>query len=311
MKEINIDNEFLNKIKTMVYPYEDKIPEGIYYYYDDILKGNNLEMYMQTYSLTKEELLKYARIVKIMEIYKEISDLVDILKDTVDELKKDEVDEYKEIIDELQVTGEEYMSDFDLDEEDNNEIENLDNANLIIYPSYINESKEKTINAHSGKEEKTQKAVANLIEQISKLNYQELRSKGYIHQNQEMGNNKACYVDGNAFERMGRGSTKVNYIRISVSEKNRNELKNYLNMEFDTFYFVICYGDFKNEGIDELKYFNEIYINLKKHMDEILFIINIFKNDFTNETRPIALALVNDGFKITEDLTKILKDKKI
>ena len=67
-----------------------------------------------------------------------------------------------------------------------------------------------------------------------------------IHQNQLMGSHKSCYVNGNAFERTGRGSTKVNYIRISVSKKNQEIIKKYFNIDFDTFYLIVCYGDFKN-----------------------------------------------------------------
>ena len=71
-----------------------------------------------------------------------------------------------------------------------------------------------------------------------------------------MGSNEPCYFDGKAFERTGRGSTKVNYIRISVSENNRNKIKEYLNIDFDTVFLVVNYGDFKNEGI--LLIFNKI-----------------------------------------------------
>ena len=309
--KIDFDQKFLEKIKKIIYNYEEKIPQSMYYYYNDILKESNLDMHMQTYSLSKEELLKYAKVCKIIVIYKEISDLLEIIKSEAEVLEKEELEEYQEIIDELQDEGEEFISSINIFEKQKDNTINFGNsANLLIYSNYIDESRQRTVNAHSGKEEQTQKSVANLIRQLSQADYYTLRKNGYIHQNQLMGTNKPCYVEGNAYERVGRGSTKVNYIRISVSEKNREEIQKNFNINFDTFYLIVCYGDFKNEGQDELKYFNEIYLDLKKHSKELLSIINIFKNDFTSKTRPLAMDLINNGFKITEDLTSVINNKQ-
>ena len=302
MEKIDYDQSFIERIKNIKYRYEGKIPESMYYYYNDILQGKNIETYMQTYSLSKEDLIRYARVCRIIVIYNDIIDLLKIINEEAELLEKEEIQEYKAIIGSLKSEGEEVLNIVNGLEEQVDLDEFAYNANLIIYSDFIEESKQRTLNAHSGKEQQTQKGVANLIEQLNKANYFNLRKKGYIHQNQQMGNNKPCYIEGNAFERIGRGSTKVNYIRLSISDINREEIKNRFHTDFDMLYLVVSYGDFKNEGFDELQYYNEIYIELKKHYDEIMAIINVFKNDFTEETRIVAMNMISKGFETTEEL---------
>lgn len=302
-------DKIIDRIKKIIYQYEDKIPKGLEFYYEDILNGNNLEEYEKTFGISKEELFKYARICRIIAIYKDVCDLVDILDKEADILEQGELLGYQENLSELEMEGEEFLSIIEDEEEEM--IDYGNSTNIIIYSDHINESKERTKTARSGKIEQTQKAIATLINQLRSADYQSLRKKGYIHQNQVMGSNEPCYFDGKAFERTGRGSTKVNYIRISVSENNRNKIKEYLNIDFDTVFLVVNYGDFKNEGIDELKYFNEVYLDLKRHSREILEIINIFKNDFTPQTFEEAIQFITKGFKITEEITSIMNPKNI
>ena len=183
--------------------------------------------------------------------------------------------------------------------------------NLIIYPSSIEESRRRTINAHSGREEQTKKSVANLIEQLNKVDYQSLRKKGVIHQILESGFNTQCYIDGNAYERLGRGTTKVSYIRVPISAYNKEIVKQEFNIDFDTLYLVVNYGDYKNEGYDEKRYYVEVFADFQKNIEELRQIISIFRNDFTSQTRPIAMNLINNGFRITEDLTSIIKNQNI
>ena len=54
METVNIDKDVLDRIKVIIYRYDGKIPESMSYYYNDILNGNNIDIYMQTYSLSKE-----------------------------------------------------------------------------------------------------------------------------------------------------------------------------------------------------------------------------------------------------------------
>ena len=303
----SIDLEFLEKIKQVVHYYKDLIPESMYYCFNDILDGNNLEEYMKTYSLPKEKLIKYAQVCKIILIYKEMIELMEILKSEAELLEKNDLLEYQEMYNELQEGGETYLNSLDAVDSDSMDYGN--NRNLLIYTSYINESKERTINAHSGREEQTQKSVANLLEQLKNANYYSLRKKGYIHQHVDTGSNKPYYIGGNALERLGRLTTKVNYIRIPINVKNREELKKEFNIDFDTLYYIISYGDFKNEGYDEKKFYSEVNIDIQRHLDEIQYIIKIFKNDFTFETRTIAMEMVREGFKITDDLTTVDRNR--
>lgn len=303
----SIDLKFLEKIKQVVHYYKDLIPESMNYCFNDILDGNNLEEYMKTYSLPKEKLIKYAQVCKIILIYKEMIELMEILKSEAELLEKNDLLEYQEMYNELQEGGETYLNSLDAVDSDSMDYGN--NRNLLIYTSYINESKERTINAHSGREEQTQKSVANLLEQLKNANYYSLRKKGYIHQHVDTGSNKPYYIGGNALERLGRLTTKVNYIRIPINVKNREELKKEFNIDFDTLYYIISYGDFKNEGYDEKKFYSEVNIDIQRHLDEIQYIIKIFKNDFTFETRTIAMEMVREGFKITDDLTTVDRNR--
>jgi hypothetical protein len=309
MKKLDIDQKFLEKIKEIRYKYARLIPEGMQYYYERILNGEDLDLYMQTYALSREDLLRFARVCNIFHIYEQIFDLVELAKG-----EAELIGEYQEYIEELQEEGEGFIDDIDTSQDEEEMIINGGNINLLIYPSYIDESKQKTLSSRSGKEEQTQKSVANLIEQLCKVNYQELRKKGSIHQSVQTDNKKPCYVNGSAFERLGSGSsTKLYYFRISLSDNNRRDIKKALNIDFDTLYLVTNYGDFKNEGMDEDQYYAAIYGDLKsdKNMKEILLVMDIFEKDFTPETFKKAIDIINNGFKITEELTSIIRNRQL
>jgi hypothetical protein len=308
--DINFD--FLDKTKKILFSYEGKIPEGLSHYYRDILEGKNIEMYMQTYSLSKETLIRYARICKIREVYEEISDLVDILKTEMDALENSEIAEYQNLIDDLQTIGESYMVDIDEEDVVEEDLHNSDDINMTIYTNFIDESYDSTVNSHSGREEQSLNAIGALIEKLNKTEYLELRKKGeihQIHQNQQVDGNKAIIVDGSAFERIGKITTKVNYFRIPISDNNKKEINKSINKYFDTLFLVVSYGDFKNEGLDESRFYQKNYFAYKKHYAEIELIMNIFKNDFTEETFPIAMDFISEGFRITRNLTSSLKRK--
>ena len=310
MDYLSVDNTFLESIKNLKYRYDGKIPEGIQYYYDSILKGENIETYMQMFSLPEDELLQYARVCKILKIQNDISELIKDLKKEQDMLENEELLEYKEVIDELQSEGNQLVEGLDFSNEEEI-IEYGNSTNLLIYSPYIDESKERTLGAQSGREEQTLKSVANFIGQLSNANYWDLRKKGYIHQLAEIRKNIPIYLDGNAFERIGRGCTKVNYFRIPVSERNREDIKRSFNIDFDTIFFVVSFGDFKNEGLDEKIYYNKNYYDFSSHKDEFLNIINIFKNDFTHDTFPIAMDIISNGFKITDEFNTINKNREL
>ena len=301
MEKRDFNELFLERIKQIKYHYEEKIPNGLYHYYDDILNGNNIQMYMQMFLLSKEGLIKYARVCKILDIYKEILALVEIIETEADILEKDELEEYQGAINELQGEGETYLNDINVPIQEDETID-FNDSNLIIYSDFIDESKQKIINSHSGKGEETQKSIANIIEQLKVADYFDLRKKGYIHQIVQVDANKPCYIEGNAFERIGRISTKVNYIRIPISDNNREVIKKYLGSDFSMLYLVVSYGDFANEGLDERRYYSEMYADFKKHYQELVAIINLFKDDFTDETKLIAMDLISKGFGITEDI---------
>ena len=63
--------------------------------------------------------------------------------------------------------------------------------------------------------------------------------------------------------------------------------------------------------MDELRYYTQVYADLKKHNQELLTITDIFKNDFNEETFPLARNIIDNGFRITEEITSVLKNKKL
>ena len=311
MSTVELNQDFLEKIKKIEYCYAGKIPEGMGYYVDDILGGNNIDMYAKMYSLPINNLMMLAKISRVLSIYSEVSRLVEMLKQGIEELEQNEVLEYQELVSDLQNQGSKNLNDIDSLKE-NNEIvvDNDKGTSLLIYPDYIEESKQRTINARSGREEQVQKSIANTINQLKMMNYQDLRKKGCIHQMQESTGMKPYYIDKYAYERIGSTSTKVNYIRLPISEKNRVVIKNEYNMDFDMVYLILYYGDFLNEGCEEKKFYDRARADSLKHLTEILSIINIFGTDFTPQTYEAAKALINNGFKITEDIISVLKDKQ-
>ena len=263
---------------------------------------------MQTYDLSSDDLMKYARVCKIESIYGQITPLMEMLKMKIEKLGTDELVSYQELVTELECAGVDELDridDFDSYEELKPQETNP--TNLIIYSSYIDESKNRTINAHSGKEEQTQKAVAKFIQQLAQADYQSLRTKGCIHQMLNVGENTPCYIEGNAFERIGSGTTKVNYLRLSVSKKNREAIRENLGIDFGTLYFVLSYGDFKNEGISEEDYYRTVYSDMFKYNSELLHTVNLFANDFTSDTLATAINIIKDGIKTTDEMTSAIK----
>ena len=92
--------------------------------------------------------------------------------------------------------------------------------------------------------------------------------------------------------------------------KNRETIKKVFNVDFDTLYLVLSYGDFKNDGVNEKQFYIEIYTNIKKYMKEIMLIIDTFKNDFTPEAYNVAVDLINNGLKTTEEIISITKNNR-
>ena len=101
------------------------------------------------------------------------------------------------------------------------------------------------------------------------------------------------------FKLLDEGKHDISMLEMEDVEGTRHQFAQIVaaktnKLVFDTY---AVENFFKNEGIDELKYYNEVYLDLKRHSREILEIINIFKNDF---------QILLDGGKIDID-DKFLK----
>ena len=60
-----------------------------------------------------------------------------------------------------------------------------------------------------------------------------------------------------------------------------------------------------------LKFYNMVCIDMEKNKGAIVEIINLFKNDFTDQTLSIAMEIINNGFVITEELLSIILDSHL
>ena len=309
-ERMELDQNTLTRMKLIKHRYEGRIPSGFRYYYGGVLDNNqgDIKTCMESFSLTEEEVRRYAKICKIIEAYNGIIDLIEMAKADVKEIEG-----YKDFIAELRDESKPFLDEVDSFEKPNKEETkgDIESKNLIIYSGYIDDSQKRTVNARSGREEQAQRSIANLIEQLNESDYNKLRQNGDVNHIQDPASKMGAYVGKNAFERFGSGSTKICYVRLSVSEKNREEIKRTLNSDFDILYLVLSYGDFKNEGCNLYQFFGRVCADLKRNFESVLEIVEIFKNDFTEETRPIAMSLINNGFRMTEELTACLGSKKM
>ena len=304
-----MDENFLEEIKSLIYRYKNEIPNGLEFYYKDVLAGNNDEAMANMFSMSIEDLRKYAIVCKIIADYNDVCDGLAIIDD--ENVNQDERQEYRETVDELTDAVRTQLKVIRDLENDENKSDVIDTSvNLLIYAKHIDDSTNRTRNARSGRVDEAQKKVANLIRLLRDSNYQSLRKKGLMHQLKTIANEE-CYIENNAFERIGGGTTKVNFIRVPVSEKNRETIKQYTRSDFDTLFLIISYGDFKNEQISEKKFYNMVCIDMEKNKGAIVEIINLFKNDFTDQTLSIAMEIINNGFVITEELLSIILDSHL
>ena len=304
-----MDESFLEEIKSIIYKYKSEIPNGLEFYYKDVLAGINDEAMANMFNMSIEDLRKYAMVCKIIVDYNDVCEGLAIIDD--ENVDQDERQEYQETVDELtdavrMQVG--VIRDLENWEKESDVIDA--SVNLIIYAKHIDDSKNRTRNARSGRENEAQKKVANLIRLLRDSDYQSLRKKGLMHQLKTIANDE-CYIDNNAFERIGGGTTKVNFIRVPISEKNRETIKQYTRSDFNTLFLIISYGDFKNEQISEKKFYNMVCSDMEKNKDTIVEIINLFKNDFTDQTLSIAMEIINNGFVITEELLSIILDSHL
>ena len=71
---------------------------------------------------------------------------------------------------------------------------------------------------------------------------------------------------------------------------------------------VINFGDFKNEGIDERRLYQNFRIRTDKYEYEIEEVIRLFKEPFTPDSFEKACYMIENGISITNSLsTELLK----
>lgn len=153
--------------------------------------------------------------------------------------------------------------------------------------------------------------IAKEMSLLSKADYLSLRQSGKIHQIQEInkGHSGSVITSSNAaFERFGGGSTKIGYIRIPIIKENMELLrKKYNNENLGYLILAIGFGDFKNEGLDEKKLYEQFKGASDRYMDEIESIIKVFNEPFTPETFTLACSMIEHGV----DVVDLLKNRPL
>ena len=76
-----MDENFLEEIKSLIYQYKNEIPNGLEFYYKDVLAGNNDEAMANMFSMSIEDLRKYAIVCKIIADYNDVCDGLAIIDD--------------------------------------------------------------------------------------------------------------------------------------------------------------------------------------------------------------------------------------
>ena len=76
-----MDENFLEEIKSLIYRYKNEIPNGLEFYYKDVLAGNNDEAMANMFNKSIEDLRKYAIVCKIIADYNDVCDGLAIIDD--------------------------------------------------------------------------------------------------------------------------------------------------------------------------------------------------------------------------------------
>lgn len=306
---IKIDEETYNKFYLICQKYAHKIPKGLEFYIEKIKKGENIPLYMKQFGLKEEQLYKYVEVYEIIFLFNQLKRTIDFFETEVTESElleyQDVIHETNDEIEQLQI----WLDEFEI-EELNNTDENSEQINFIIFGPNIDMYMYKTSSSKSGRDKIALKNIASLLKQMKYASYFELRKKGNIHQMQNQINKQQAYIADLAYERMGRGATKVTYLRVPVSSNNKAILKEYYKNPLETLYLVLSYGDFKNESISEANLYRQHFFDVKKNEDFIQYMIDIFKNDFTEETLKIAHKIIEFSMSIDESINNSLEDVK-
>lgn len=292
---------------------------------DDESKRLQYEAIKETFNLNDKELTDYLLIVRIEKMYMDMNQELDIILEMISEdkdLYSELEDEIKGIIERKKVilslvdkfsSKDKQSGKYSFIADSSNDaksypVELSTNSNFIIYLSNVEKERLNTVSSKSGKGSAVMGSICKEITILNKSNYELLRQNGKIHQINVSGKRYTGRVltsDNIAYERIGGVCTKVAYARIPILQSNLELLKGkYKNTQLRYIMVVICFGDFKSEGINEEKLYERFNLTATDNMNELEKIIKIFKEPFTSETFEEACSIIERGV----DIIKLLSD---
>lgn len=333
LKEIGFDEAFDNILNSLTSRYSDilkgallKMLDVAVSLNDDESKRLQCEAIKETFNLTDKQLNDYLLIVKIKKMYQSLQEDLEVILDMIKEderLCEDSADVIKEIIARKNMistliekyfgkvekqTNKYSFSRSSVDDKQDYPAELSSNCNFLLYLSNVDELRENTISSKLGKGQEAMSNICKELRTLCQSNYELLRQSGKIHQINEKGKcmtGRVLTSDNVAFERIGKITVKVGYVRVPVYKDNVELLRTkYNNDNLRYLVIVISFGDFKNESINEKTLYERFHISADKNMKEMEDIIKIFKEPFTPETLEIACSIIERGVDITRHLNE-------
>lgn len=304
-----INARFLTRFYEMFNTYKKLIPEELKIAINgiDISSDEDIEELARNFSyagITVENIRNFINLSKLnteLTKIKESFEAIREIKKEYDDVS-DLVAEYNTDVQELNSMFESYLTE---EERKTNPSELLSAKSLLVFGSKIEESRKRTMESKSGKTTESMKSICAVFKAMTDYEYQQIRQKGVIHQVQDPTRNKGVEIDGLAVERMGTGTSKVIYLRLPVTESNKEKIQRQLGRsEIDNIYLIMDFGDFHNESISEKQLYRDAFFRIKKDEEMYTEIISLFGKDFTGNKEKEAMALIERGAEIVSNLSK-------
>ena len=283
-----------------------------------------LDVIKESFGLDANKLSNYIFIIIIEKLYEDINTYLELcleeglsneneLGDLIEELLHMKV-KFSKWLDKAFCDIEERRKQYNYCISDNFESNNSNlypevssNCNFIIYLSSIEEERKNTMNTKSGKAIISMSNICKEIIKLEKYDYDLLKNNCQIHVVQDYGRGGVSYIVSSEeikYTRIGGGTTKVGFIIVPLSQENGNLLRRkYNNDSFKYLILVINFGDFKNEGIDERRLYQNFRIRTDKYEYEIEEVIRLFKEPFTPDSFEKACYMIENGISITNSLS--------
>ena len=331
LKHVGFDESFDNILSSLTSRYGNtlkgallKMLEVTVSLKDDESKKLQCEAIKETFNLTDEELNDYLLIVKIKKMYQTLEEDLEMILEMISDdesLYNDLSEEINEIVARKNMISALIDKHFGKIEEKPNKysfshnpsnveptypVELSTNCNFLLFLSNVDELRENTVSSKSGKGQESMMSICKELKSLEQINYELLRQGGKIHQINEVAKpmtGRLLTSYNVAFERIGKITSKIGYIRIPILKENVEVLRRkYNNNNLRYLIIVISFGDFKNDSINEKVLYERFNLTADKSMIDMEDIIKIFNKPFIPETLEKACSMIESGADITRHL---------